>query len=225
MGATGATGATGHTGATGATGDPGSTGATGATGPTGSKGHHHHHYGSTGYSGGPSGGTGSGDPHGGSGSTGSSDPHHDPHGYAGASGGDPSGGIGWFGGAGAPADPEGPTGSSDPKDKSGHTNDPPQVSHDNLLGSWDSEFLYGTDGSATDYGGTHDPQGGSFSLPDIVRSLTHELSNVGGSGVGPWTANDKGHGAGPTPDVQGHGSVGVDEGGSRHNDLWKPDHH
>jgi hypothetical protein len=185
---TGPTGATGVTGPTGATGVTGPTGATGVTGPTGA----------TGVTG-PTGATGPAGHH---------HHHHHHHPF-----GDPSGMTGagddLVGGAGA-------TGGSDPSG-SGQSSDPP-VNQDNVLGSWDSQFLQGNN-----YG-SPDP-----SLQSLIGDLTNlirELTNIMGSSVGPLTTDgENGQGMGTPFDGSSQGSVGgLDDGGHHHhhNDLWKP---
>jgi hypothetical protein len=77
------------------------------------------------------------------------------------------------------------------------------VTLENLLGELDSKFLHGS-------GATDSASGGLFSqlVSATIQTLMHELTNIGGSGVGPATPDGgKGLGVGGLPDVSGHGSV------------------
>jgi hypothetical protein len=154
------------------------------------------------------GATGATGPTGGTGTTGHH--HYDGPTGAGATGGDSSGhdwrGVsGLTGGAGAPHDPQGSDQHGSP------------VSQDNVLGSWDSRFLHGTDHAWT-----------PVMPPDVARELLSELTRIEDPRGGHWTPDsDKGQGMGTPYDGHGHGSVGgLDEHGKpHHHDLWKPDHH
>jgi hypothetical protein len=129
--------------------------------------------------------------------------HHHGHTGNGATGGSASGQgtSGPTGGAGAPR------------------NSP--VNQDNVLGSWDSRFLHGSDDPSSGHGST------PVLPPDVRDGLWSDLTNVGDGRGGHWTPDaDNGHGMGTPYDGRGHGSVGVDEDGKpHHHDLWKPDHH
>lgn len=131
------------------------------------------------------------------------DPPTTGHGHTGPTGNSGSSG-GWTGGAGAPPDPA--------------------VNLNTLLGSWDSPFQHGTGNSGTDHALMPTTFGQS---PDVLNSLASDLTNIGGSGVGPWTPDgEKGHGAWTAPDTSGHGSVGgLDEDGKPHHHNLPPPHH
>jgi hypothetical protein len=136
--------------------------------------------------------------------------------------GDPPGASGSTGGVGSPLDPAGSTGSS-----SGPNADP-QVNQDNVLGSWDSKFLYGADGSWGNPGWS--PDGGIQNLIGDLTSLIRDLTNLITSLVGAWSADvENGNGVGSPGDWSGsQGSVGsLDDGGNHHHhhhpDMWRPD--
>jgi hypothetical protein len=136
----------------------------------------------------------------------------------------------------AASEPSGPTIAmggdrrSDPLGQIGTSSgDPPHqhqsVTLEGLLGSLDSllessTFLHGrsTDGV--------EGWDNMFSLPAIIQSLKHELTDFVGSGIGPWTPEVNKSAISVLPDVSSHGAVGnLEQDSKPHGHTMIPSHH